>query len=360
MFPYFLVFSLTLIFFSVGNQTANNKQLGGRLFIAVALILLISFAAYRSSWVGTDTRTYLALWNDIQNSNFNDGWLYSEPLFYWLQIVTRYIADNTFLGKEVFLGAISALVCILTFSAINQVSKNKVLSLFVFLFLGFYTFHFNGARQAIAMALFIYSIKYILTGNAKKYALIVFVGFLFHKTMLITVPFYFLFRLKFTPKIVALIVISTIVASFSITNIVDYASEFDVRYKSYASSDFTGGIIQVLFFTFILIWLYIAKKVNRINEKLYDISLVSMLLSVCIGWMSVALSLNPSGILRLTGYFAQFMIFCLPISVLAFPRSNFRSLVLLAFVSLSILYFYLTTSNFSGLAPYSLDVDLLF
>ena len=106
MFPYFLVFSLTLIFFSVGNQTANNKQLGGRLFIAVALILLISFAAYRSSWVGTDTRTYLALWNDIQNSNFNDGWLYSEPLFYWLQIVTRYIADNTFLGKEVFLGAI--------------------------------------------------------------------------------------------------------------------------------------------------------------------------------------------------------------------------------------------------------------
>ena len=362
MYPYFLVFSLTLIFIYLSQIAAKKGVLGERLFIFIGTSLLVCLAAFRHQWVGTDTGTYLWFWNNLQPLNDQGAdWLYSEPLFGLLQQLTRFIADDSFLGHEVFLGAISALVCTLTLSSIMQLSKNKVLSVFIFLFLGFYLYHFNGARQAIAMAFFLYSIKYILNGNIKKYVLIVFVGFLFHKTMLITAPFYFLFRRDFTPKIVMIIVFSTIVAAFSMSSLVEFATEFDSRYKNYASSDFAGGgLIQVLFFSVIMFWLYASKKSQRINDKMYDICLLSMLISVCIGWLSIILSLNPSGILRLTGYFTQLMIFALPMSVFAYPAGTIRGVVMSMLLFFSIFYFYLTTTYFSGLAPYRLGIEFPF
>lgn len=355
MYPYYIIFSLSLAFFAISQTLVRNGRVGSRFFLLTSIILLICLAAYRGQWVGTDTSTYLSFWDKFQNVDFQfENWLFSEPLFVLLQNITRYIADETFLGQEVFLGAISTLVCCLTFAAIKQNSVNKTLSFFVFLFLGFYTFHFNGARQAIAIALFLYSIKYILNGNAKKYALIVFVGFLFHKTMLITIPFYFLFRRDFTPKVVLLIVLFTFAATYSITSVVEYASEYDERYRGYANSDFDGGgVVSVMFYTVILLWLYLVGKLNRINSKLYNISLLSMFISVSIGWLSVGLSLNPSGVLRLAYYFTQFMIFALPMSILSFHSKSTRNVLLSLFILCSLCYFYFTTTSFSGLAPYS-------
>lgn len=362
MFPYFFIFFLVLIFFVIGQQMdkIREKSIGGFKFLSLSL--LVCLAAYRGQWVGTDTFTYLGFWDELHFANYkNNNWLFSEPLFILLQHITRYIADETFFGREIFLGTISALVCYLTFSTIDKVSENKFLSLIVFLFLGFYTFHFNGARQAIAIALFFYSIKYILNGNLKKYLIIVFLGFLFHKTMLITVPFYYIFRRKFTPVIVILVVLFTIVAALSLTTIVEYATGLDERYKSYANTESAGGgLVSVLFFTVILIWLYVSKKINKISVKLYDISLLGMLIAVCVGWLSITLSLNPSGILRLSVYFTQFMMFSLPMSIFSFSKRTIRDILLFLFFLFSVIYFYMTTSSFSGLSPYQLALELPF
>jgi len=355
MLPYFIIFLFSIAFFAISQSLSKNRQIGGRLFLLMALFLLVGFAAFRGQSVGTDTSTYLGFWNNLHfASEQSQTWLFSEPLFKYIEKITRYISDETFLGQEIFLGLISLLVCSLTFSSINQLSSNKVLSLFVFLFLGFYTFHLNGARQAIAISLFIYSIKFIINGNVKKYLTIVLIGFLFHKTMLITLPFYYIFRKEFTPKIILLIVIFTFAAAYSITSVVEYASEYDERYKGYANSDFEGGgLVSVLFYTVILLWLYMVGKFNRINSKLYDMSLLSMFISVSIGWLSVGLSLNPSGILRLVYYFTQFMIFALPMSILSFHSKLTRNVLLSLFILCSFFYFYFSTSSFSGLAPYS-------
>jgi hypothetical protein len=355
MLPYFIIFLLSIAFFSISQSLLNNKKVGGRLFLLIALLLLVGLAAFRGQTVGTDTYTYLWSWNNLHlASEKSQIWLFSEPFFKYIEKITRYISDETFLGQEVFLGSISLLVCCLTLSSINKLSSNKFLSFFVFLFFGFYTFHFNGARQAIAIALFFYSIKYILNDNMKKYFFVVLVGFLFHKTMLITLPFYFLFRRDFTLKVVLLIVLFTFSAGYSITSFVEYASEYDQRYRNYANSDFEGGgIVSVLFYTVVLLWLYLVGKVNQIDSKLYDISLISIFISVAIGWLSVGLSLNPSGILRLVYYFTQFMIFALPISIFSFHSKLTRNFLLSLFVFFSFFYFYFITSSFSGLAPYT-------
>lgn len=354
MLPYFLVLIISVSSLSVGLWLKGNKQLGSKLFFFFSLLPLVSLAAYRGHRVGTDTHNYLWLWRDFSTSSYQvSDLLFSEPLFSVLQHVTRFLADNTFLGQEIFLGAISLIVCGLTFSAILTNSAHKVMSWTFFILLSFYTFHFNGARQAIAVALFLYSTKYILNGNPKKYLMIIATGFLVHKTMLICLPFYFLFRRKLNLQQVILVVVGSVVAAFSISTLVDIATEYDQRYESYANKESaSSGLVTVLFNTGLLCWLWASKKLNKIDMKVYDISLLSMLIAVCIGWISVILSLNPSGILRLSVYFTQFSIFTLPLSVVYFRNATTRGFVLLCVIVVTTLYFYLTTTSFSGLTPY--------
>ncbi|MCK8104714.1 EpsG family protein [Pseudoalteromonas sp. 2CM36K] len=360
MFPYFIVLIISVSSLAVGLWLKGNKQPGSNLFFFFALSPLIALAALRAEWVGTDTYTYLWFWNTFTTAYYDkSGLLFSEPLFAVLQHMTRFLADNTFLEQEVFLGAISLIVCALTFSAILTHSAYKVMSWTFFILLGFYTFHFNGARQAIAIALFLYSTKYILNGNLLKYLVLVLIGFLVHKTMLICFPLYFIFRKELNAKQVLLVVMGAVMVALSVTTLVDFASQYDQRYQSYAKSDFEGaGLVVVLFNTSLLMWLWVSKRLNAINDKLYDISLLAMLIAVCIGWVSVILSLNPSGILRLSVYFTQLSIFSLPMSVLYFKNAGTRSFVLLSVLTVAGLYFYLTTTSFSGLAPYKLGVDL--
>lgn len=360
MIPYLFVLMASVLSLSVALWLKGNKQVGSSLFYFFTLLPLVALAAFRGQWVGTDTSTYLGFWRDFSTSYYDmSNLLFSEPLFIVLQHVTRFLADNTFFGQEVFLGAISLIVCGLTFSAILTNSMHKVMTWTFFILLSFYTFHFNGARQAIAVALFLYSTKYILNGNLLKYLMLVLIGFLVHKTMLICFPLYFIFRKELNAKQVILVVMGAVVVALSVTSLVDFASQYDQRYQSYANKEAAGGgLVTVLFNTSLLMWLWVSKRLNSINDKLYDISLLAMLIAVCIGWVSVILSLNPSGILRLGVYFTQFSIFSIPMSIAYFKNSTTRGFVLLCVLTVAMLYFYLTTTSFSGLAPYKLGADL--
>lgn len=360
MFPYFLVLVISISSLAVAQCLKDNRQPGANLFYFFSVLPLVVLAAFRAEWVGTDTYTYLWFWNTFTTAYYDrSGLIFSEPLFAFLQQMTRFLADNTFFSQEVFLGAISLIVCTLSFSAIRMHSAHKVMAWALFILLGFYTFHFNGARQAIAIALFLYSTKYILNGNLFKYLTLVFIGFLVHKTMLICLPLYFIFRKELNAKQVILVVIGAVVVALSITSLVDFASQYDQRYQTYAKSDSEGGgLVVALFNTSLLMWLWMSKRLNAIDDKLYDISLLAMLIAVCIGWVSIILSLNPSGILRLSLYFTQFSIFSIPMSIAYFKNSTTRGFVLLCVLTVAMLYFYLTTTSFSGLVPYKLGADL--
>ncbi|PKG75763.1 hypothetical protein CXF86_05410 [Shewanella sp. GutCb] len=362
MFPYIIVafISCVSLFFAV--YLKDNKSSGYHFFIAVALFPLVMLAAYRGQWVGTDTYTYLELWNNVEFRSFeNKSILFSEPAFHLLEVITRYISKNTFFGHEVFLGSISILVCSLCLSSILKHANFKSFSWLLFILLGVYTFHFNGARQAIAIALFMFSLRFIINRNFILFILVVLLGFFFHKSMLVCLPFYFLYGKKLDYKQVLLIVVLSVLVAISITSIVEVASEYDARYKSYADGNSSGGgLVTVLFNSALLVWLWMSKRFCSIEDRIYDLSLLMMLIAVCIGWMSVILSLNPSGILRLSMYFTQFVIFSLPLSVMYYKRGGTRAFVLTSVLLVLFVYFYLTTTSFSGLAPYRLGVELYF
>lgn len=338
----------------------RDNKVGYSLFLFLSFVSLLLFSSLRSVLVGTDTRAYIFFWNS--NDNFSalidKATLFSEFGFELLSYLTKYISNEYFDDSAVpFFMFISLLVLVLTYSSILKYSQHRVLCLFCFLMLGFYTFHFNGARQAIAIAIFLFSLRYILSANLKKYLLCLFIGFLFHKSILICLPFYYFFRQPLTLRMVSMIVFISVVMAFFITYLVDVAAEFDQRYSSYADNDFEGGgLISTVFYITMLLWLFFIKKVNKVNNKYYDISLLSMLIVSCVAAISTSLNLNPSGIFRLAGYFSQFLIIGIPISIYSFNVGRTRLFIMALTIILMLLYFYFTTTRFSNLAPYHFNL----
>lgn len=357
MLPYFAL--LVFVFFTYAiSDTLNLRQAcGSRYFKFFTTSALVLFAGLRNINVGTDTVTYVWFWNRSLDYP-SELTLFSEPLFDVYSLLTKQISNYFGLDYSFYLTGISLLVCLLYVNTIERHSNYRFQSLVIFILLGFYTFYFNGARQAISVAIFFYSYRFILSGERIKYFSLLFIAFLIHKSVILMLPFYWIFRLGLSRRTVFMVLICTICVAFSVNYIVEFASSYDSRYSGYSSSEFEGGgLVSVMFYTSILIFLLTCKYVNKIELQLYDHCLLAMLLSVCIGWISVVLSLDPSGILRLMLYFTQFLIFSIPIAICSFKKGFSRTIVSIGLYIFLTIYFYMTTSTFSGLVPYKFSLD---
>lgn len=363
MIPYITYLFLSVILFFLYEQLKIRKKAGAGLFYLLTLVVIVCFSSFRAFYVGTDTGTYIMLWINspddlisfISIQNF-----FTEPLYGILSFITKKLSYSYFGGRYlVLLFFIALLVCGLNLSSICRYSPHRTLSFIVFLLLGFYTFHFNGARQAIAISIFLFSLRYIINSNLNKYLICLLIGFLFHKTILICLPFYYFFRKPLTVKMVAVIVFTSIIMALFINSLVEYASSFDQRYSGYADNEFEGGgAVTTIYYFGMLFWLFFAKSANSINSKMYDISLLSMCIVACFTTVSVILNLNPSGMLRLSGYFSQLLIIAIPMSIYSFKAGISRVSVMTLAVFFMVLYFYFTTTSFSNLYPYQLGIDL--
>lgn len=359
MFLYYITILSAVLFYSCRflKQANSNEYIEGRnFFLFLSVVILLALPVFRSTTVGTDTPLYYRMYLEVESFNYviNNFGIFNEPGFLVLQYLASLVYDNQF---PLFF-AISLPVLILSLRAIELHSKNKILTLYCFLSLGFYTFHFNGARQAIAIALFLYSLRYILSGNLKKYCFTVLIGFFFHKSILFCFPFYFVFRTDLNLRKLIALGMCSLVAAYFVQELVSFASDFDARYSAFATSeDISGGVVTTIFLTVILLWLFLIKRANNIVDRIYDMSLIALYISTLLGWITVILKLDPSGIMRLHTYFSQFMIFSIPISVMSFKNPSLRAVILILLVPLLFLYFHMTTTSFSKLYPYSTSIS---
>lgn len=357
MLPYFILLFSVFISYGVAKYLQSTNRQGSGFFTSLAMLVLFLFSALRAPHVGTDSYTYIGFFYSSLGKDL-DLTLLSEPLFSLYNYLSRLLSIMLDIEYQLFFLGISFTVCYLYFNSIEKLSNYKLQSLLLFVLLGFYTFHFNGARQAISIALFLFSYRYIISGEASKYLFLIFIGFLIHKSIIVMLPLYYFFRLNLTVKTVILIVLGSVVMALSVQVIVDLAASYDAGYSSYADSNFVGGgKVTVLFFSALLVWLWLSMRINGITSKLYENALLAMLIAVCIGWVSISLSLNPSGILRLIVYFTQFSIFALPISIMAFPTAIQRTVAAMIIYSILFAYYYLSTSSFSGLTPYGNSIE---
>lgn len=157
-------------------------------FIIFMLIFLISAMRYD---VGTD---YSGTYTDTYNRILNNIDVRMEAIPYFIyKCMALFKASN----QWIFI-ITSFIITYYVCKTIFEQSSMKRLSLFIYICGTFYFFSFNGVRQAVAMAIFYYSLIYVKENRLFEYMRNTFIGSMFHFSEIIFMPMYFILRHRFS------------------------------------------------------------------------------------------------------------------------------------------------------------------
>ena len=340
MLPYLLILFFVLFWITLEQKAINRKSFW------LPLVTLVLFFSVRSNQVGTDTQVYTYNFDNSLDVKYFDFKENVELGYQLLEYSILQFTDNYF-----WLFFISGLVVVyLYLKVIRKYSVNYLLSVFLFITLGIYTFFFNGLRQGIAMAIFTFALPYLLERKIILYILVCLFASLFHITALFMIPFYFLVNLRIKPIYKILI---TFLGSLLLSRLlVTYIASTNDRYESYTEvSESSGGILILLFYFLILLFIYFIANIYKVRDEqfkklftFYGVGLVFVIPLALLGT-------NPSGPQRLLYYFTWTLVLILPI---IFNKINNTYVTSIA-ITFFIIYFILTTTRFSDLTPYIIN-----
>lgn len=340
MIPYILVLLFVMVWMSLEKEATN------RISCWVPIIVLSVFAGIRSYLVGTDSGNYAK--NFIRNLPAY-GYSFKEDeefLFQLFEYGLLHITHNYF-----WLFFLSALAVVTSYLLIlKKFSTNYILSVYIFICGGTYTFFFNGLRQGLAMAIVSLATPYLIEKKHIPFILISIFAAQFHISALFIIPFYFIcnapIRNFYKP------IVSFIISLIGSSIILAYIASTNPRYESYAElSNKSGGLVTLSFFTILMILLWITKYIYKIKEGNFESLLIYYSTGVSFIIPLALLGSNPSGPQRLLFYFTWTLALLIP-TALRKINDNFVSSITLFVL---FVYFILTTKAFSNLSPYLLN-----
>lgn len=356
MIYYYSIYAISIFFvalsFSTKNKIGNSSYY---FFLVCGLLSLSIFSSLRSVNVGTDTWLYAF---DYQGAVEIDDFyekigLFSETGYHLLKYAFRFFTEN--FSYMIFY--VCLIITTLYIKTIFRLSSNPLISFIVFLLLGYYTFHFNALRQAVACAIFFYSIEFILNRDFKKYLVCVCIGFLFHKSMIICLPLYYLVTKRPSLKQLILIFVSLLIGFYAIGDIVNFiSSNIDSRYSGFGrETDDRRGLVTALFHACLLFYFYFFYRYLS-DDKLYNVCINLVFIGTCISVISIILKLDPNGIARVSFYFIQFSILIFPSTLQVFS-GNLRIVAYGALLFILLIYSYLTLSSFGNMIPFEFKYE---
>ena len=180
---YILLMIIMLMAYVYDNSKNDSKDTSVRsnriLFVLFVLIFLI--CALRSTSVGRDIPGYEKVYKwtkDISWDNYN--YVYFENGYIFLMKICSAIG----MSFQGFMAVCYVIILAPLYYMIKRYSKDKVLSVIIFICYMFFDFALTGLRQAISMSIAILGFM-VLTSKSKwkwlYYIIIIFVASLFHK-----------------------------------------------------------------------------------------------------------------------------------------------------------------------------------
>ena len=340
MIFYLMIFLLVMVWIFLEKKSLN------RISFWTPIFMLSVFSGIRSHDVGSDSKNYT--YNFVNNINAENIEIVinEEVGFSILNYFILIYTHNYF--WLFFISSIIVVFCYLYF--IKKYSVNYFLSVFCFLSLGLYTFHFNGLRQGLAMAISILALPYLIEKNFWKFLIVIIFASLFHKSALVLSIFYIIvnFKLRIEYKFLLVFLLSL---SFSGIGI-EYLAQNNARYETYTQlSEKSGGYITLAFYVLIGFFIYWASIKFFKNDYFFRKASEFYICGLAFLIPVAMLGTNASGPQRLLFYFVGVLIIILP-NILVKLNNKF---IYFFFLILGFIYFYLTTSIFANLNPYYMN-----
>lgn len=287
--PYLLLFIVLIILYYGSKSKSLNAVIPKNKFILATLFVFILFWGFRG-YICTDWVNYYEFFHD------------NPPITDW--IAWKHYTDENFIdiGYIIYTGIFKVfcsnflvfqsvsyiLVLLIIHQCIKLYTSDYILS-YILMIVFFTVQSINLMRNVIAIALFLYSIRYIYDKKIWHYIALNLIGVLFHKTALIFLPLYFVLGHRFSIKTLIFIFMCSylvMICQFSIIS----------EYASSVIGDTSGRINYVL------------QYLKNSNPKLFSIGNIERLIT------TIILIYNYEKIwtnYRYGGYFANMMVLCL-------------------------------------------------
>lgn len=346
MIFYFLVFIIATLFSLLAENKfkfKNKKIYIILVFIAIFIPSLV--AGLRSVGIGTDTKGYISyvFRNCINISSVSELIIYIknadvEPLFIIIDfIITRFTRSVNF-SYFIF----QFIILLFVYLACSTFRKDKYVSLSYFLFLVlFYNRSLNMCRQSIAIAIILFTLKFVLERNLIKFLFFIILASLFHKTALVFLPVYLIFpylnskNKNLNKFILFIFIILFIVFYKKIIFIMNWLGIVENKYLFYISGNKSTLsdielLIKIVLSTLIVLFNSSISKKDKNIKFLINIFII--------GIITMFLGIYSAFGQRISYYFGYFIIFLIPNLINIVKRKNQKKIILIIIIVATMIY----------------------
>lgn len=167
----------------------TRQQLTNRVCLGAIFIILFALSACRLN-VGNDYAKYVEFMHLVNC----DAYVPTEVGF---NLLVKLIYGLSGFENYLLVFAVYSFVTVLLFLlALYEQSDEFSLSFFLFMTLGYYFQTFSTVRYYLALAIALYSMKFVLRRQWARFIILVLLGATFHKSLLVVIPLYFLASIR--------------------------------------------------------------------------------------------------------------------------------------------------------------------
>lgn len=171
------------------SHTITRQQLCNRVCLTAIFLILFLLSACRLN-VGNDYAKYVEFMHLVNC----DAYVPTEIGFNLLvKLIYGLSGYENFLLVFAFYSFVTVLFFLL---AMYEQSDEFGMTFFLFMTLGYYFQTFSTVRYYLALALALYSMKFVLRRQWGRFVVLVVLGATFHKSLLVVIPLYFLASLS--------------------------------------------------------------------------------------------------------------------------------------------------------------------
>ena len=163
----------------------TRQQMCNRICLLAIFLILFSLSACRLN-VGNDYAKYVEFMHLVNCDSY-------VPTEIGFNLLVKLIYGLSGYENYLLVFAVYAFVTVLLFLlAIYEQSDEFPLSFFLFMALGYYFQTFSTVRYYLALAIALYSMKFVLRKQWGRFLVLILLGSTFHKSLLVVIPLYFL------------------------------------------------------------------------------------------------------------------------------------------------------------------------
>lgn len=192
MILYITVAAVTVLLASMVNNRpvtqpyrTTRQQMCNRVCMLSVFVILFALSACRLN-VGNDYAKYVEFMHLVNC----DAYVPTEIGF---NLLVKLIYGLSGFENYLLVFAVYSFVTVLLFLlAMYEQSDDFPLTFFLFMSLGYYFQTFSTVRYYLALAIALYSMKFVLRRQWGRFVVLILLGSTFHKSLLIVIPLYFM------------------------------------------------------------------------------------------------------------------------------------------------------------------------